>query len=104
MSEKEIIRDLESRDDEYSKCRAHHAKKRSTRFKRIKVKVCVDRDKYGKYILPDYPFDPMNVKIMGQRYEIDTFIIHGREVIWTGATQSRPPLKIWATYEKLYEI
>jgi len=99
MSEIEIIHNLEGYGDEYSKCRAHHAKKRSGKFKRKNVREYIRR-KNGKFTLSDYPLKPLEVRIF-LRYEITTFVVHGREIVWTGARQDKPPIYVWAEYVKL---
>ncbi len=102
MSEKKTINELEGRGDEDSRSCAHRMKKRSKKFKRLKTRVQVEL--VGtKYFLPEYPFNPLKVKVFGVRTKIKTFVVHGREIIWTGAKQSRPPNKIWVEYERLSE-
>ena len=96
--DEDLISELESHNDEFHLCRAFYIKKRSGRYKRGKRETLLELDD-GKYLLPDFPCDPQGVTLRGVRLPITCFVIHGREVIWTGKCQERPPRKVWASYE-----
>lgn len=53
----------------------------------------------GKYIMPEFPSDPKSVRLFGSRIPITTFVVHGREIIWTGRGHERPPKEVLVTYE-----
>lgn len=94
-----LIEELESRNDEYHLCRANHLKKRSIRFRTVTKRALLKVDENDKYILPEFPSDPKSVSLIGARFPITTFVVHGREIIWTGSGQTRPPREVLATYD-----
>ena len=95
--EKEI-EDLESVGDDFHDRRAFYLKKRSAKYSRRNKKVEVMLIN-NRFFLPEYPINPTKVKVWGFAKPITTFLVHGKEIVWTGARMDRPPSKITVEYD-----
>ena len=98
MPDEDLIRELDSYGDEYHKCRAAHLKRRSSKFRKVKKRILLELID-DKYTLPEFPCDPLDITVSGALFEITTFVVHGRDILWTGKGNERAPRKIWVFYE-----
>jgi len=97
-TDSEMIEKLQRQEGEYARRREFLVRKRSQKFKKIAKEETLQLHN-GKYLMSEYPIDPAGVKVYGAKFPINTVVIHGREILWTGRGMSRPPASVTVEYE-----
>jgi len=97
-TDEEMLEKLRHQEGEYARRREFLVRKRSRKFKRVLKKETL-RYTNNKYLMSEYPIDPMGVKVFGAKFAIETVVVHGREILWTGMGMHRPPAQVTVEYE-----